>query len=257
MRRVAVKIAYLGDEFVGSQIQPDMRTVEGEVLANITLISGLSEDLIGLRTASRTDRGVNALGNVIVFSTMFDDLVLLKALNAVSKGIFYRSVATVDNEFNPRHADERIYRYVLPATGIDTAKAERCASLFEGEHDFIRFCRADDRSTRMRMNSVKLAKNNDLIVIEFRSEYFLWNMIRRIVASISAVGRGDADIDDVKRALNGEPISFGVARPDALTLTDVVYDNVEFITPSAELFDDRVDEELFRWSLRSAFFNSL
>ena len=35
MRRVAVKIAYLGDEFSGSQIQPaesNLRTVAGEIL---------------------------------------------------------------------------------------------------------------------------------------------------------------------------------------------------------------------------------
>ena len=32
MTRVAVKIAYLGDGFSGSQVQPGLRTVEGEVL---------------------------------------------------------------------------------------------------------------------------------------------------------------------------------------------------------------------------------
>ena len=40
MRRVAVKIAYLGDEFNGSQIQPtednpSIRTVAGEILKNL------------------------------------------------------------------------------------------------------------------------------------------------------------------------------------------------------------------------------
>ncbi|MDR0790988.1 MAG: tRNA pseudouridine(38-40) synthase TruA [Methanomassiliicoccaceae archaeon] len=258
MRRVAVKIAYLGEGFAGSQIQPDVRTVEGEVLSNLIMLTGLSEEDIDLRCASRTDRGVNALGNVVVFNITFDDdLVLLKALNAVSRGVFYRSVADVDRSFNPRHANERVYRYVLPPKGIDVALAERCAGLFEGEHDFVRFCKTDGKPTMMHMRSVKLRKNDDILVIEFRSEYFLWNLIRRIVAAISSVGRGDASLGDVERALNGENISFGIARPDALTLMDVVYDRIEFMAPAADMFDDRIEEELFSSSLKAAFFSSL
>ena len=258
MRRVAVRIAYLGNEFAGSQRQPDFRTVEGEVMSNIMMLTNISENEIDLKCASRTDRGVNALGNVIVFNTTFDDdLVLMKALNAVSDGVYYRSIATVGAEFNPRHADERVYRYILPAAGIDIVSAERCAKMFEGNHDFIRFCKPNGRGTRMDMRSVTLRKNDDVLVIEFRSEYFLWNMIRRIVSAISSVGRGDAKTEDVKRALDGNEISFGIARPDALTLTDVIYKDVEFFTPADNLFDTRVEEELFTWSLRRAFFASL
>jgi len=255
MRRVAVKVAYLGEEFAGSQIQPDLKTVEGEVLSNLTSINNGEPDM---RCASRTDRGVNALGNVVVFNTDFDDdTVLLKALNAVSGGVFYRSVATVDENFNPRHASERIYRYILPVNEIDVDRAKQCASLFIGEHDFIRFCRSNDKDTKMNMRSVIVSRSDDVLVIEFRSEYFLWNQIRRIVAAISSVGKGDASVEDVEKALNGGPMSFGLARPDALTLIDVIYNDIEFVTPAADMFDAKVKEEMFRYSLKNAFFNSL
>jgi len=255
MRRVAVKIAYLGDEFAGSQIQPGLRTAEGEVLSNLAEIKSGEPDM---KCAGRTDRGLNALGNVIVFNTDFNDNeVLLKALNAVSKGVFYRSVATVDDDFNPRHANERIYRYILPADGIDVNKAKECASLFAGEHDFIRFCKADDRSTVMNMRSVTVDERDDNLVLEFRSEYFLWNQIRRIASAISAVGRGDASLDDVRNALNGGAATFGPARPDALTLIDVIYDDIEFTAPAANAFSGKVKEEAFVYSLRNEFFNSL
>jgi len=258
MRRVAVKIAYLGDEFVGSQIQPGHRTVEGDVLSDIMKISGLGADDIGLRCASRTDRGVNALGNVVVFNTTFEDnVVLLKALNAVSGGVFYRSAASVNDDLNPRHATERIYRYILPATGMDVNAAKECASLFEGEHDLIRFCRPDGKPTVINMRSVKIEKDDEFLIIEFRSEYFLWNLIRRIVSAISSVGSGNSSIDDVKRALNGEPITFGIARADALTLVDVVYDHVEFVTPPTDMFRSRTDEESLRQRIRRTLFDSL
>jgi tRNA pseudouridine38-40 synthase len=256
MKRIAVKIAYLGDEFAGSQIQPGLRTVEGEILSNLASIN--NGDDPDMRCASRTDRGVNALGNVVVFNTCFDDhAVLLKALNAVSDGVFYRSAAVVDQSFNPRHASERIYRYILPADDVDIDAAKECASLFIGEHDFVRFCKPNGRPTGMNMRSVAVDETDGVLVIEFRSEYFLWNQIRRIAAAISSVGRGDATVDDVGRALNGDPISFGTARPDALTLIDVVYDNVEFMAPAARAFDKRIKEELFRHFLRNSFFDSL
>ena len=256
MRRVAVKIAYLGDEFVGSQIQPDVRTVEGEVLSNLATIRNGSDP--DLKCASRTDRGVNALGNVIIFNTVFDDdLILLRALNAVSKGVFYRSSADVNTDFNPRHADERIYHYMLPATDIDADLLKKCALLFVGEHDFIRFCKPDDRPTKMNMRSIVINETDDVFIMEFRSEYFLRNLIRRIVAALSAVGHGDASLDDVERALDGGPVSFGTARPDALTLMDVIYKDVEFRTPATDMFRTKVEEEIFKVSLRSAFFSSL
>jgi len=256
-RRAAVKIAYPGDIFAGSQVQPGRRTAEGDVLSDIMKISGADADDINMRFASRTDKGVNALGNVVVFSTdITDNHILLKALNAVSKSIFYRSAASVNDTFNPRHAKERIYRYVLPADGIDLTSAEKCASMFEGEHDFVHFCKTSDKGTVIDMRSVKVVRNDRVLEIEFRSEYFLWNMIRRIVAAISAVGLGHASLDDVERVLNGEPVSFGLARPDALTLIDVLYDGVEFTAPP-DMFGGRIEEEMFRLSLKMNFFNSL
>ena len=256
MRRVAVKIAYLGEDFAGSQIQPDLRTVEGDVLRDIKEISPMEDNAIDLKCASRTDRGVNALGNVIVFNTTFgDDAALLKALNAVSKGVFYRSIADVDENFNPRHADERVYRYVLPKEGLNANAVKKCASLFVGEHDFARFCKQDDRNTKMEMRSVTVNDADNAFMIEFRAEHFLWNQIRRITAAISSVGRGSSTLAEVKQALNLEEITFGIARADALTLYDVVYNDLRF--RPAESTGARSAEGRFVASLRKMFYDSL
>ena len=258
-RRVAVKIAYLGKNFFGSQRQPDKKTVIGEVASNLIQIGGdKTEEWFDIKPASRTDRDVNALGNVIVFNTTFnDDLDLLRALNAVSKGVYYRSIATVKEDFNPRFASERVYKYILPAKGIDESVARECAELFVGEHNFIKFCRPDERPTTLNINSVYIRKEKEIIVIEFRARYFLWNMIRKLCAAISSVGSGNSQISDVKRAINGEDISFGLTRPDALTLMDVTYDDVEFTVPSDNLFDKCIEEEMFVCLLRASFFTSL
>ena len=258
-RRVAVKIAYLGKDFFGSQRQPNKKTVVGEIVSNLMQIGGdKTEEWFDIKPASRTDRDVNALGNVVAFNTNFDnDADLLKALNAVSKGVYYRSIATVKEDFNPRFASERVYRYILPAKGIDELAARECAELFIGEHNFIRFCKPDERPTTLRIDSLNLRREKDIIVIEFRARYFLWNMIRKLCAAIASVGSGRSQISDVERALNGEDISFGLTRPDALTLVDITYDDIEFTVPLDGLFDRCVEEEMFNDLLRTSFFRSI
>lgn len=133
MKRIAIKIAYMGKGFYGSQRQPGLRTVESEVTKAIEDVCNNSIDDVFLRFASRTDKGVNATGNVIAFYTDFKDPVaLLKALNAVSWGVFYHSYALVPNDFKIRTAHSRTYRYVMPAEDIDIERARSCASLFVG-----------------------------------------------------------------------------------------------------------------------------
>ena len=259
MRRVAVRIAYLGKDFCGSQYQPGYRTVMGDIITDLERISGGKEgEWFDLKAAGRTDRGVNALDNVVVFNTTFDDDDdLLKALNSVSKGIYYRACTAVDEGFNPRYANSRTYRYVLPAKGIDFRKAKECSELFIGEHDFIRFCKLDDKPTTIELKSIEMELDNDRIVMTFTSQFFLWNMIRKIVAAIECVGKGERTMDDVKAALEGKEINFGLARPDALTLTEVRYDYITFNEPSDRYYCERVDEELFSDSIRRDFFDSL
>ena len=258
MIRAAVKIAYLGEHFSGSQLQPGFRTVAGDILSDIGTIMNMSEEDIDLKLASRTDRGVNALGNVAAFNSIIDDpAILLKALNAVSKGIFYRSIALVGKDFNPRFADVRRYRYALPRGGMDIPSMKKCAELFVGEHDFSRFCRSDGRPTTLVMDSVDITEEDDIIFIDFSARYYLWNIIRRIAAAVAAVGRGTAAVNDVRDALDGKEINFGIARPDALTLVDVFYKGMEFSVPSADVLSGRVGEELFREKLRTVFFDSI
>lgn len=185
MKKVAVKIAYLGEGFSGSQVQPIGRTVASEVLDKLMLISKCSAEEIDLKFSSRTDKGVNALGNAIAFNSIFDDdMALLKALNAVSGDVFYRSVCEVGPDFNIRYASKRVYRYVLPSQGLDMGLARQCADLFLGEHDFARFCRPDNKPTVADVRRIDMEEVDGLLIMEFEARFFLWNMIRRMVAAI-------------------------------------------------------------------------
>lgn len=257
MKHLVIKIAYLGDGFSGSQVQPSSRTVEGEVLENLRLITKQSDEELCLRFSSRTDKGVNALGNAFSVRTDMYGPILLKALNAVSDGIFYRSYCEVPDDFNVRHASGRRYRYILPYRDNDMALATECAQMFVGEHDFLRFCRPDGKPTTLTIDSIEIYRNNDTVILEFKARFFLWNMIRRISAAIDRVSLGRATLNDVSRALAGEDITFGVARPDALTLMDVSYDWLEFIPFEGPGISHRKYDGLFGCDLRRSFYESI
>ncbi|AGI48482.1 Pseudouridylate synthase [Thermoplasmatales archaeon BRNA1] len=262
MRRVAVKIAYLGDGFSGSQIQPrarNLRTVQSEILEKILLVDHVPCDDIEIKFSSRTDAGVSALGNVVCFHTEFKDLgLLLKALNSVSRGIYYRSVVEVPETFNPRIADKRYYRYTCPDYGIDFEKFKEAAKLFEGHHDFKRFAKNETgKTTVMCIDTVDVRHEGNLLTVDFCANYFMWNMIRRIMAAVIQVGKGMTDCEDVKRKLAGEDGTFGLAKPTGLTLLDVTYPDIVFEEPAECPYEKNLRQDLYVDNVRLMFHKSL
>lgn len=221
----AVKIAYQGNEFMGSQRQPEERTVEGEVIRSLLKVQAIaSPDEARFRVASRTDRGVSALGNVVCFDTDFRPDRLLHALNAVSHGVFYHALAEVPHDFSPRRAKGRWYRYFQPLGGLDAEAFQECAQLFVGRHDFLRFCKPEGKATVKTIHEVTVTPLGDFLVVDLRAREFLRNMVRRCVAAMTSVARGEATLAQVKAALHGEDRSFGLAEPEGLVLMDVFYD---------------------------------
>ena len=222
--RAAVRIAYDGRDFMGSQRQPDEPTVEGEVIRCLEEIEAISSpDEARFRAASRTDRGVSALCNVIAFDTSFQRGKLLHALNSQSDTVFFTGLAEVASNFSPRRASGRWYRYFLSARGLDVDAVAQAAKEFEGEHDFRRFCKAEGRTTVKRMESVHVLPVGDFIVIDLRAREFLRNMVRRMVAAMDSVGRGKVEIGDVRKALSGKERSFGLAPAENLVLMEIRY----------------------------------
>lgn len=220
----AVKLAYDGRAFMGSQRQPGERTVEGETIEALARIGAITSPAESrFRFASRTDRGVSALGNVAAFCTDFEQGALLRALNAASEDLFFFAWAEVPDSFTPRRARGRWYRYLLPAEGLDLGRVRECAALFEGRHDFKRFCKPDGRSTMKTVTSVEVRQQDGLLVVDLRAREFLRNMVRRTVAAMSEVGKGRASLEEVRAALNGEDTSFGLAPAEQLTLMDIEY----------------------------------
>ena len=120
------------------------------------------------------------------------------------------------------------------------------------------FCKVyEEKPTVTSIDSIDVAERDGYLELTFRARFFLWNMIRKIVAAIRAVASGDNSLDDVRDALGGKSVNFGIARPDALTLLEVRYDGLEFTPADPSVFNGRLTEEQHRLILRKGFLDSL
>ncbi|MHB8604780.1 MAG: tRNA pseudouridine synthase A [Thermoplasmatota archaeon] len=237
--RVALRVAYFGPAFVGSQRQPRSRgrTVEGELLralrANHALAGG-SAARARFLTAARTDAGVSALANVFALDTRFPRLdKLAVALTSRLTGAWVTAGAEVPASFHPRAARSRRYVYSLPARDLDDRALGAALALFLGEHDFASFCKREPhRSTIRTLDRYELEEDEGARVfrITFEAEAFLWNQVRRMVEAARRVASGEATRDEVVEALAGKRrVDLGIAPAEDLLLAAVEYADVAWV----------------------------
>lgn len=233
MRRVALKIAYLGTDYYGFQRQPDLTTVEGEILSALEE-TGVVVDVTkcGFGVAGRTDRGVHSLGNVITFLT--DEEVRINQINsALPKSIRVLAQAKVPLRFKVRYALSRHYRYLLPLVPGDVHpdmdKMVEVAELFKGTHDFTNFSKKNDRNPVRTIDDIKVIKRAYLIQVDVVGESFLWNMVRKIVAVLLTVGRGELPVAIINEFFNPEKdFCIMPLPPEGLILMDITYSDIKF-----------------------------
>jgi len=222
--RVALKIAYDGTAFHGQARQPGLPTVEGEVIRALTRARAIRDPRASrFQSASRTDRGVSALGNVVAFDTALAPAAAARAFNAKAREVWAWAAAAVPEGFSARRARGRWYRYALPP-GHDPEPLDAALRGFVGEHDFRNFTR-DRTRTVARIDAASASRDGVRVVLDFRAPSFRWNLVRRLVAAALLVEAGRAGPEDLQRALRESPrVDFGLAPPEPLTLMDIEYD---------------------------------
>lgn len=224
MARLALKLGYNGRSFYGYQRQPHVRTVEGDIIrACIKMRAFDSPDEAEFSSASRTDRGVHAIGNAVAFNTAFQPEELLDGLNATCRDIVFHSYLEVNSSFNPRRARMRHYRYLL-YDDVGTDALDSALRQFVGSRDFKHFSKSDARGRYRSIDRIEVTEGSECKLVDFYGKSFLHNMIRRIMAAAVSVARGDATERDIEIAFEGRPErNFGLAPPEFLILMDVDY----------------------------------
>jgi tRNA pseudouridine38-40 synthase len=220
--RLALKIAYDGRTFHGYQRQPDAHTVEGECLAVLQAMKILRTAADGFfRSASRTDRGVSAVGNVIAFNTSLSPEAVVGAFNDRARDVWAWASTKVPESFHPRHALERWYRYHV-FSEVPVSAMRDAGRLFVGTHRFDSFT-SDPAPGPMTIDRIDVSREGRTVLVDIRARSFRRNMVRRIVAAMSSCALGEIPKSQIQDALGGTRRDFGIAPPEPLFLMDVRY----------------------------------
>lgn len=109
--RLFFRIGYLGDAFHGSQIQPDVKTVQGELQRVFRKLNWWDDSAKHsfLVLSSRTDAGVHVRMNggiVTVKKSLWDSITPRKFVRAVDDllddSLVFLDVHEVEHDWNPR-----------------------------------------------------------------------------------------------------------------------------------------------------------
>lgn len=242
-RNILVKLCYDGTNYYGWNVQPNLPTIQGEL---INAVKRITDENVKIKGASRTDRGVHALGQFANFFTSSDIPAekFKDALNSVlPPDIRVLESSEVPLKFDARwSAKEKIYRYIiyqgdlLPfiknyalciKRRLDVARMKDAASLFEGEKDFRNFT-PEKGFTKRSITRSELKANGNIVVYEIRGKSFLRYMVRNIVGALLLIGLGKMEPDELKDFIDNPETCTKrypkfTAPPHGLYLVNVIY----------------------------------
>lgn len=243
MKRIKLVVAYDGTAYNGWQMQPGVRTIEGELNRNL---SELLAEEIQVTGASRTDSGVHALCNVAVFdtNTRIPAEKISYALNQrLPEDIRVQESCRVDDNFHPRHCNSRkTYEYkiwnapfALPTkrlythftyVPLDVELMQKGAAYLAGEHDFKSFCSASStaETTIRTILDIHVDKAGSEITISVCGTGFLYNMVRIIAGTLMEIGRGSYPPEYMKKILEDRNRQSAGPTAPACGLTLVKYE---------------------------------
>lgn len=240
--------SYDGSSFIGWQRQKEGESVQSAIEKVLTKMHKREVKVVG---SGRTDRGVNALGQVFHFDSELDIPldVFKKGMNKlIHKGIYIKSLEIVDDNFHSRRdATYKVYRYHISTNPRDPLTRHRiyysdfefdldilkeAASYFVGEHDFSTFNTNPYQEIPNQVRTIYKLEidviEND-IILTFVGSGFLRYMVRMIVGTLIEISTKKLDPKLIIEYLEAKDktIISNMAKPQGLTLVEVGYDVID------------------------------
>ena len=235
---------YDGTRYHGFQVQKNVPTVQGEIERALVRLMG---ERVRIASASRTDQGVHARGQVVAFRTSSPHApeVFIRALNHyLPEDIAVVDAMAVRDAFDVRrHAVSREYLYnvlnratasplarrnacFVPKTLDLEAMNEACQALL-GTHDFASFASALEagKNTVRTVHRAEVTREDDLVAFCMVASSFLPHQVRNTMGALVKVGLGKSSTGEFRHTMaECRPGAAGPAfPPHGLCLTKVNY----------------------------------
>lgn len=242
------KIKYLGTAFHGFQVQPGLRTVQGELNEALNQAFGHPCKVTG---CSRTDAGVHANEFCLTVEcnggTIPADKLPIAVARFLPEDLCLFYAEECDDDFHPRYdvkEKEYLYRIInrpiydpfefgrawflsRPITDEGLERMNKAAECFIGKQDFSAFMSegSDVEDTVRNVTSLSINRVGDLIEIRISADGFLYNMVRIIVGTLTEVAFGRIFPDEIREIIAScDRSRAGMTAPaEGLYLNKVIY----------------------------------
>ena len=238
MPNYMLRLAFVGTNYHGWQIQPDVPTVQGTLKEALETV--LSEE-VKLTGCCRTDAGVHAKDYVANFlcGKEMEESKIRRGLNSLlPKDIGVYEVKRVPENFSARHSVKgKIYLYRIWNSEVrdpflypfswqiprrlDIDLMREAVRILSGVHDFSGFAKLEEERDTVIDLDIELTAGGGLIEIRFKATHFLRYMVRRLVGAIVRFGERKIGSEALSEFLRGKRCSY-TAPPRGLTLERVI-----------------------------------
>lgn len=245
--KIALSITYDGTSFDGWQDNKNNLSIEGLLKKAFFLL--FNEEFL-LDAASRTDKGVHALDQIVITHFNLDKMPLsqlLKALNSkLPQSIRVKNIVSVPEEFHPSlSVKKKTYRYQINLNKVqipfytnthwhipvhlDINAMNAACNLLTGIKDFSAFSNSvkkEEINPICNIESISIVKLQDnFLNIEITGDRFLYKMCRIIVGSLVEVGKGFLSLEDIERLFEHKcRVDAGITAPaHGLFLKTLIY----------------------------------
>jgi tRNA pseudouridine38-40 synthase len=232
--QILLTIEYDGSGYHGFQWQNGLPSVQKELEKAIRKLTGERRRVI---SASRTDAGVHAKGQVVGFRTR-SELSTSNLVNGLNhylpKDIAVKAAYKVNDDFRVRRdAISRQYSYYIlnsptrspiregqvhrVANPLNIAAMNQAAQTLIGQHDFASFVNGDGswlESTVRNVFRAEVERDGEMVTFRMAANSFLPHQVRTTVGTLIRVGLGRMNLDEFRSIIEArQPGKAGPTAP--------------------------------------------
>ena len=253
----AIGIEFIGTNYRGWQRQAEVVSIQEKLE---TALSKIANHPVEVIAAGRTDAGVHA-GNMVahfVSTAKRAPYNWLRGANTLlPDDIALRWLVPMPSDFHARFsAIARRYRYITlnqpyrPAIlrhqvthiyePLHIDKMMQASKQLVGTHDFTSF-RASACQSKQPVRTISHADffcHGNYLVLDIQADGFLHHMVRNIMGTLFAIGKGELLVDDLTKLLHAKDRTLAppTADADGLYFINAYYpDNFQALLPKGTL----------------------
>ena len=253
MKKILLRLSYLGTNYCGYQVQPNGISVQQRLNEAAKALFGVDCDIVG---CSRTDSGVHAKDFCVTVSEKGCDGIYtsvpiakipIAMNNHLPRDISVWHAEEVSSAFHPRYdviskeylyciwnseirnpiVDATSWHYPRRINDDALALMDEASKKFCGTKDFSAYMAAESnvKSTVRTVFDARVWREGDMIFFSVSADGFLYNMVRIFVGTLIGVAEGKimpSDIDSITASKDRR--GAGITAPaQGLFLNKVVY----------------------------------